>query len=140
MDSVVRESGKVIKDGLERIFVNTKIKDGSVIGELMECFEQTDVQNSKFPQLSSEVEYYKKEQKGRDTMCDVVENFARDYAKEYAKEYSGIVDAKRIVSMIDNVKKSLEISVEDAAKCSGVSFKEYQAAKELLAKSQKDEE
>lgn len=136
VDSVVRESGKVINDGLERIFVNTKIKDGSVIGELMECFEQTEVQNERFPQLSSEVEYYKKEQKGRKAMCDVVESYARDYAKEYGQECA----AKQMINTIDSIAENLKLSIEEVVKSAGISFEEYQAAKELLAKSQQEEE
>lgn len=38
VDSVIRETGEIVKDGLERIFVNTEIKDGTELSELMSCF------------------------------------------------------------------------------------------------------
>ena len=39
VDSVVRgDRKKKVKDGLERVFVNTEIKDGTELSELMTCF------------------------------------------------------------------------------------------------------
>ena len=39
MDSVIREIGTQVDNGLKQIFVNTKVNDGSEISELMKCFE-----------------------------------------------------------------------------------------------------
>lgn len=55
IDKIVRETGTVIDDGLTEIFVNTKINDGSDIADLMQCFLQEQVNNSKFPKLSARV-------------------------------------------------------------------------------------
>lgn len=38
VDSVIRETGTIIHDGLERIFVNAEVKDGTTVSEFMECF------------------------------------------------------------------------------------------------------
>lgn len=38
LDNVLRENGTRIDDGLERIFVNTEVKDGTNVSEYMECF------------------------------------------------------------------------------------------------------
>lgn len=62
--------------------------------------------------------------------CEIVENLAKDYAKEYA--------ANQMINMIENAVSSFKVSVEDAANGLGISFEEYQAAKELLSKSHQE--
>ena len=38
VDSVIRETQEKVDDGLERVFVNTAVKDGTTISEYMDCF------------------------------------------------------------------------------------------------------
>ena len=40
VDSVIRETQERVDDGLERVFVNTVVKDGTTISEYMDCFLQ----------------------------------------------------------------------------------------------------
>ena len=49
---------------------------------------QEQVENKKFPLLSSRVWYYKNEEKGVRTMCKIVEDYAKEIADEYANEVS----------------------------------------------------
>ena len=39
-----------------------------------------------FKVLAQGVEHYKETEKGRETMCDAVREYAKEYAKEYARE------------------------------------------------------
>lgn len=55
LEKVVRETGITQRDGLEEIFVNTAVKDGTETSGLMECFLQTEVTDPRFPQLSDMV-------------------------------------------------------------------------------------
>ena len=73
VDSVIRETGTVVDDGLKRIFVNTAINDGTKVAELMSCFMQTDINNAKFPELSKEVTRLKTERGGLKAMCKVMD-------------------------------------------------------------------
>lgn len=66
--------------------MNTKIDDGSSIAELMKCFEQENVQNSKFPKLSARVAKFKNEETEDKSMCSLVENYAKEYAQEHVEE------------------------------------------------------
>ena len=66
MDSVVRETGKKVKDGLERVFVNTEIKDGTELSELMTCFLEKEVDNPNFPEFSKRMKFLKHEKGGLD--------------------------------------------------------------------------
>lgn len=73
VEKVLRETGEFIDDGLHEIFVNTAVKDGTDISELMTCFTQTIVNNPKFPKLSAEVTMLKSLKGGASRMCEVME-------------------------------------------------------------------
>ena len=78
VDKIVRETKQIIKDGSTNIYVNTKVKDGTDISELMSLFLQKEVNDPKFPKLSNRVNYLKNNQEGVRAMCDVVERYAAD--------------------------------------------------------------
>ena len=53
IDRVVRETGEVQDNGLQEIYVNTKIDDGTDIAELMKIFTVSDAYDfEKFPKVS----------------------------------------------------------------------------------------
>ena len=75
LDNVLRETGKSYDDGLHRIFVNTEIKDGSIISELMSCFEMEMVENPKFPEFSRRMKEIKSTVGGQKAMCEIMEKY-----------------------------------------------------------------
>ena len=75
IDKVIRETGTAIDDGLQEIFVNTCIDDGSDVAELMRCFIQKDVNNPKFPVFSSRVNRFKNTEGGLHRMCELMERY-----------------------------------------------------------------
>lgn len=75
IDKVIRETGTAIDDGLQEIFVNTCVDDGSDIAELMRCFIQKDVNNPKFPVFSSRVNRFKNTEGGLHSMCELMERY-----------------------------------------------------------------
>lgn len=64
VDSIIRETGEMVENGLHEIYVNTKVDDGSTIAELMKCFKQTEVNHKKFPRLSERIKYFKQDEEG----------------------------------------------------------------------------
>lgn len=80
--TIIEETNDTVENGLREIYVNTAIHDGSTIAELMECFMQEQVENKKFPLLSSKVWYFKNDEGGIGNMCKIVD----DYAKELMAE------------------------------------------------------
>lgn len=48
----VRETGKIVDNGFEEVYVNTKIKNDSEVSELMEVFVNDNAYNNKFPKTS----------------------------------------------------------------------------------------
>lgn len=86
VDSIIRETGKRIDNGLYMIFVNTQINDGSDIAALMQCFLEKEPNNSAFPEIRDEVQRIKHTKGGVSAMSEIMENYAKEYAKEFVKE------------------------------------------------------
>ena len=82
IDKVIRENGESIDDGLQDVFVNTSVDDGTDIADLMRCFMQQEVHDPRFPKLSSRVSYLKEEEGGVSVMCEVMEKYMREAVEE----------------------------------------------------------
>ena len=88
IDSVIREDNRIVDNGLQMICVNTKHDDGSDIAALMKCFLQSEVSDTRFPQMSQRMSYLKQSEGGRKMACKIVEEYAKEYAEERLDEYS----------------------------------------------------
>jgi len=86
VDNMIRETATLVDDGFHRIFVNTKVDDGTDTARLMKCFLQEEVDDPKFPVTSKRVHMLKHSEGGLKIMCAVMEEYAKEYAKEFAKE------------------------------------------------------
>jgi len=80
--TIVEETDETIDDGLHVVYVNTVINDGSKTAELMQCFKQTQVNNSNFPRLSERVSYFKTNKEGVASMCKIMEEIKNEGIKE----------------------------------------------------------
>lgn len=78
-------------DGLHELYVNTKVKDGSKISDLMDCFMQREVfDNVNFPTTSRRVWELKTTEGGAGAVCDIVQKLVDEGRKEGRTE--GIVE------------------------------------------------
>jgi len=60
---ILEETGTEVDNGFNEIYVNTEIKDGTDISDLMSCFLETKVDNPKFPVLSGRIKELKEEER-----------------------------------------------------------------------------
>lgn len=84
VDRVIRETGKVVDNGFEEVYVNTKIKNDSEVSELMAVFMEDNAYNSKFPKTSDAKHRYKETEGGFNAMCEIMERLAAE-AKDEGK-------------------------------------------------------
>lgn len=119
VDKVIRETGGLVDDGLHELYVNTKVKDGSKISDLMECFIQREmVDNKDFPAVSRRVRELKTTEGGADAVCDIVKKLVDEGRAEGHAE--GILDI--LCSLVaDGV-----ISVTEAIRRATVSLEEFE--------------
>jgi predicted transposase/invertase (TIGR01784 family) len=116
VDRVVRETGKTVDNGFEEVYVNTKVKDGSEVSELMEVFVNDDAYNSKFPKTSDGKRRYKETEKGVNTMCEIVERLTNEARAEGRTE--GITEGKAegTLELLYNLVQDGVLTLKDAAK------------------------
>ena len=112
-ETTVREIGEAVKDGLQSVYVNTAVNDGSRIAKLMECFLKPDFEEKEFPEISKRVHELKHEEKEVQSMCKAVE----DYAEKKKKE-------ARLEELVALVKDGL-LKISDAAKRVSMSEEEF---------------
>ncbi len=86
LETIIKETGTSVDDGIHRIFVNCTVDDGSEIAELMQYFKNSTGQSSKFPKLSNRVKYFKESKEGADAMTQIVEEYASKKVLERDKE------------------------------------------------------
>lgn len=129
VDSMIRETGEIVKDGLERIFVNTEIKDGTELSELMSCFLEKEVDNPKFPEFSKRMKFLKHEKGGLDAVCEVMERYEEIAAKKAAEKATKEASRK---ANINAVKNMIQFNISKDMILTKYSKEEYeQAVKEL---------
>lgn len=112
VDRVVRETGEIVYNGLEEVYVNTKIDDGSDIAKLMRIFTESETYDfKKFPKISERKAHFKNDEKGDASMCEIVEEFAREYAKEV--EENMVKKLLKSGTSVEKVLDAVEILTEE---------------------------
>ena len=93
IEPTIQETGVVVNDGLHKIFVNTKIKDGSLISKLMTCFLQKEIKDSNFPKLSKAMHSIKHTQGGVRAMAGVIRYYEEIAMEKGRKE--GVAEGRK---------------------------------------------
>lgn len=102
VDRVIRETGKVVDNGFEEVYVNAKVKDGSEVSELMEVFVDDAAYNSKFPVTSGSKRRYKTTEEGQQVMCEIVERLVNENIERMNALTSILIELDRI----DDLKRA----------------------------------
>lgn len=106
-----------VQDGEHIIYANASDNvdaeaEDDDVAELMEFFKNSQGQNDKFRRLTNRVHDLKNNESEVNTMCKLVEDFAKEYAKEYAKEL--IFDLVRTGALSAEIgAEKLNLSAED---------------------------
>ena len=107
IDRVVRETGAVVSNGFEEIYVNTKVRNDSDVSELMRIFVEDNAYSNRFPKTSELKRRYKAD--GGGDMASAIERFKQE---------------GKIEILASLVREGI-ISAADAAKMLNVSEEEF---------------
>lgn len=111
VDKIVRESSRKIEDGLDEVYVNSAVKDGSKVSELMELFVDLKAYNKdEFPVVSETKKIYKETEEGVQTMCEITEKLYKKGKKLGFAEG----EAKGILFTLKNMMETLKLAPEKA--------------------------
>ena len=115
IDRMIRETGKEFGDGAHIIYVNSRVKDDTKLGRLMQDFTCTNPNDMNYPVLAQRVRYFKEDTKGVATMCRAFEDGKLEGKLEGARDNS--LEVAR--SMLDDgvpyevIAKYTKLSVEE---------------------------
>lgn len=91
-------------DGEHIIYVNGSDKNASTaLGKLMHDFFCTNADDMNYSELAEKVRYFKEDEKGIETMCNVMEDMRNETARK-ASEQTKVLDIKNLMS---NLKLTL---------------------------------
>ena len=114
-----------VDDGEEILFANTVVKDDTDQSKLLQLFlSQNSVDDERFPAFCEALKFYKDTEKGREIVCKIVE--------EYAKERD-VKSAKILVTSVNNFMRKCNDPLEAACESSGVTVEEYYKALEFFS-------
>ena len=122
IDRYVRETGEIFEDGSHIVYVNGNYKGDDEIGQLMSDFHQVDPDNMHYEELSQGVRHFKELEEGRDTMCEAVQEYAKEYAKTEKAE------------LVENFMKNMNLTLKQALDAAGIQGEEREAIIQLLQK------
>ncbi len=106
------ENGKDFEDGSHIIYVNGQYDGDDAIGKLMHDFRCKQARDMHYPELAKSVRHFKEEE-GRDSMCELVENFAKKYAADQTAELKAEKkQAEAEKKLAEAEKKQAEAEIE----------------------------
>ncbi len=82
VDRVIRENGRTVANGLEEVYVNSRVRDGSEVSQLMEVFVEDGAYNDRFPVTSAIKRRFKETEEGQDIMCEIMERIRSEAKAE----------------------------------------------------------
>ncbi len=86
IERTIQESGKLFGDMEHIIYVNGEIDDDTKLGLLMRDFHCTQAKDMHYSLLANRVKYFKETERGRESMCAIVEEYAAEREIESARE------------------------------------------------------
>ena len=92
VDRIVRGTELVADNGVHELYLNANGRDHSKIGELMRFFLHSTALEPNFPRIASRVEYYKENEQGVNSMCEITQRYWNEGRMEGRKE--GHTEAK----------------------------------------------
>ena len=110
----ILEAGKAFNDGSHIIYVNNKVQDNTPLGQLMHDFNCKNPDDMHYSILAERATYFKKNEKGREEMSEVMEIFAKKVAYEQKVEVARRLLAKGM--SIDFTADSTELPVQEVQK------------------------
>ena len=119
------ESFEVLDDGFEAYYVNTAVKDDSLVGELMDYFKNSKGEHPAFPKLSGRNILFKTNKKEVGHMCEIMEmeraegraeGLSQGRAETCKKMHDKGMSCDEIANLLDitceDVEKALSLAEE----------------------------
>ena len=136
-----REDGHVFKDKLHIIYLNASMQDDTPLGKLMHDMLCNDPDDMYYEVLRKRVSYFKRQEGGKKTMCEALEELVNEAKNEGRKEGEDIGEKRgeergkligekqgRISSLIDILKNKFpDMDLQWVWKCNETQIRRIQS-------------
>ena len=124
-----REDGNVFKDKLHIIYLNASMQDDTPLGKLMHDMLCNDPDDMYYEVLRKRVSYFKRQEGGKKTMCEALEELVNEAKNEGRKEGEDIGEKHgRIAAIIDILMdKFPNMDLQWVWKCNETQIKRIQS-------------
>lgn len=106
VDRIVRETGKIVNNGFEEIYVNAVAEDGTEVAELMKVFTEDQTYSEKFPVTSHRKHLYKETEEGQQQMCEIMEKIIAEEKKQGKLELLFDLVRDQLISLAEAAKRA----------------------------------
>lgn len=131
----VKDTDLEYDNGIHIHYFNTAVDDGTFLSELLQYLKHSDPNNNRFGALSKQVNIHKVKNEGVDTMCKMMEDFAKRYSKPREEQamLKGKIEGK-IKGKIETIKNMLKMNIpfEAALECAQIDKETYEKYAEQL--------
>lgn len=93
VDRILRETGDIVHNGLEEVYINTAVDDGTKIARLMDYFLHTDGESDEFRKIGARCQMARTKE-GENSMCEKVEEYVQKVAERVTEEVTERVTEK----------------------------------------------
>ncbi|MCD8249409.1 MAG: PD-(D/E)XK nuclease family transposase [Lachnospiraceae bacterium] len=116
VNQYIEEMDELFGDGSHILYVNGEYENSDPVGKLMHDFRCTDAENMNYEQLATRVRYFKESERGREHMCKIFEDVAKEAVQADRQERNRISIQEMLNDgmVIEKIAKYLHITVEEA--------------------------
>ncbi|MGN0493354.1 MAG: hypothetical protein ACI4F7_06875 [Acutalibacteraceae bacterium] len=120
IDRTVKQTGELFGDGSHILYVNGKYNGNDDIGKLMHDFRCKNASDMNFKQLEEKVKYFKEDERGRGSMCKIMEDLQK----------AAQIEERNDIAV--NLLKIGKLSVSEIAESTGLTVEEVENIKKNL--------
>ncbi len=114
-------------DDCNIMYINGEYKGDNALGRLMHDFSTPNADEMYYSELAEKVRFYKQDEKGVETMCQIVEEYGNERAAEALKQG---IEQKAIEDAINLLKEG--DSPEKVSRCIGLPLEKVLELKEQI--------
>ena len=114
------------------MYINGEYKGDNALGRLMHDFSTPNADEMYYSELAEKVRFYKQDEKGVETMCQIVEEYGNERAAEALKQGIQQGQEQKAIETAENFLKMGVVTPEQIAQAAGLPLEKVLELKEKI--------
>ena len=119
-------------DDCNIMYINGEYKGDNALGRLMHDFSTPNADEMYYSELAEKVRFYKQDEKGVETMCQIVEEYGNERAAEALKQGIQQGQEQKAIETAENFLKMGVVTPEQIAQAAGLPLEKVLELKEKI--------